>query len=262
MKRSISYGAVVFAYAKCIALLILYFIMTFFLVSIFGMPSLTATLIVDVIMIGFCVWRHLVLKSSDRDADCFKPRFDFSFVKGILCVGLVIAFSFMFLSVMYKTSLLLPDPLMTSRQSGLQDIVKIWGLPFYVFVSCVIAPIAEECMYRLFIYNRCLSVSGIVPAIIFSSLIFGILHGTLLHALFGTLFGIFLVCLYEFSGKHIGICIMAHAVCNFMSVFLSASFVNSSILFFIINTIVLFGMVAFLLWYVLSKGHTKTRPSA
>lgn len=242
-------------YFNCILLVVVYFLMTTLFVSMFGMSNIIATFVAEIIMIFFCIWRYVSLRKKYDYENFLKPRFSWSFPKTFVILGFSLIFAYALIVVMYKMSVMMPDPNMTSRQNILKSIINTYGLPFYVFVSCIIAPIAEECMYRLFMYNSCIRVSGIVPSIMFSSFLFGLSHMTFLHAVFSTLFGIFLVCIYEFSGRKIIFCIMTHILYNLMSIFLPVSAVDSDNVFFIASSIVLFATVTLFLWYVLFKGN-------
>lgn len=51
-----------------------------------------------------------------------------------------------------------------------------WGLAFTVISACLLAPVAEEIIYRGVLFRSCRNRMGVVPAALLSSVIFAILH--------------------------------------------------------------------------------------
>ncbi|KAF0195505.1 MAG: CAAX amino terminal protease family [Bacillota bacterium] len=84
----------------------------------------------------------------------------------------------------------------------------------------IIAPIVEEIIYRGLIHALLRKRYGAKPAIIYSSLFFGILHGFGFLTVFATLAGVGFALLYEKTGS-LAPCIIAHGVGNLASVLLS-----------------------------------------
>ena len=84
----------------------------------------------------------------------------------------------------------------------------------------IIAPIIEEIIYRGLIHTLLRKRYGVKPAIIFSSLFFGLMHGVGFLTIFATLAGVGFALLYEKTGS-LAPCMVAHAVGNLTSVLLS-----------------------------------------
>jgi membrane protease YdiL (CAAX protease family) len=51
-----------------------------------------------------------------------------------------------------------------------------WGLAFSVISACLLAPIAEEIIYRGVLFRSCRNRVGVIPAALLSAVIFAILH--------------------------------------------------------------------------------------
>ncbi len=51
-----------------------------------------------------------------------------------------------------------------------------WGLAFAVLSACLLAPLAEETLYRGVLFRSFWNRMGVLPAAIFSSAIFAMLH--------------------------------------------------------------------------------------
>jgi hypothetical protein len=114
------------------------------------------------------------------------------------------------------------DAGMTSRENTISSSVQ-HGLAYYALLTCMLSPIAEEVIYRLCLYNLMKSSSNWIVAMTVSSLIFGASHGTLFHLIFGTIFGMFLVLIYEQTGRNIFVSMLSHMIYNFMALFMRSS---------------------------------------
>ena len=90
----------------------------------------------------------------------------------------------------------------------------LWGLAFAIISACLLAPIAEEILYRgvLFrsLWNRC----GVLPAALLSSAVFSILHFYGGYGLASVgIFGFSCALLYAATGS-LGSCIALHFLYN------------------------------------------------
>jgi len=124
---------------------------------------------------------------------------------------------------------------------------------YYVLSSLVIAPILEEIVFRNILLNSLLNRYKRNKAIIVSSLIFGIFHGTPILIINGILLGLFLGVIYS-SEKNIAHTIILHFFANFfglLSQYYIIKFHNSSFFYvgIAINVLVSF----FLLYYMHKK---------
>ena len=52
----------------------------------------------------------------------------------------------------------------------------LWGLSFAVISACLLAPVAEEILYRGVLFGSARNRLGVVPAALLSSAVFAILH--------------------------------------------------------------------------------------
>lgn len=82
--------------------------------------------------------------------------------------------------------------------------------------TCLIAPVAEELIYRKFILNSLLNNGNAFKSIVLSSFLFSIYHLNLLQGINAMIIGIFLGYLY-YKTCSINICILLHFVNNFIN---------------------------------------------
>lgn len=84
--------------------------------------------------------------------------------------------------------------------------------------ACVIAPFAEEIIFRGYLYPVVKRFTEPVVAAIFTGVIFGAIHGQVWAVIPLSIFGILLAVLYEKSGS-IWACILCHGMFNTINVF-------------------------------------------
>ena len=91
---------------------------------------------------------------------------------------------------------------------GKQEIITLFEtssdplvLVLMVVVACVGAPLAEEVIFRGYIYGVAKRFAGIPLAVVFSGLLFGAVHGNLAALLPLTVLGIILALTYEYTGS-------------------------------------------------------------
>ncbi|HDJ1466705.1 TPA: CPBP family intramembrane metalloprotease [Clostridioides difficile] len=82
--------------------------------------------------------------------------------------------------------------------------------------TCLIAPVAEELIYRKFILNNLLDNGNAFKSIVLSSFLFSIYHLNLLQGINAMIIGVFLGYLY-YRTYSINICILLHFVNNFIN---------------------------------------------
>ncbi|MEF9839463.1 MAG: CPBP family intramembrane glutamic endopeptidase [Lachnospiraceae bacterium] len=92
-------------------------------------------------------------------------------------------------------------------------IIQVLGLG-------LIAPIAEELIYRGLLYKRLKETSSRGMAMFYSALIFGLYHGNIVQAIYGFVLGLAFAYLYEQYGS-IKAPIIAHVIVNLTSVVLT-----------------------------------------
>lgn len=83
--------------------------------------------------------------------------------------------------------------------------------------TVVVASIAEEFVFRCLIYRRTKLYFGRIPAVLVSSLLFGLYHANVIQFLYATVFGILLVLIYEKS-EHLLAPVLAHAGANLWAI--------------------------------------------
>ncbi|MFC5050724.1 CPBP family intramembrane glutamic endopeptidase [Rubritalea spongiae] len=83
--------------------------------------------------------------------------------------------------------------------------------------TCIIAPLAEEIIFRGYLYPVLKRYTEPVFAAIVTGIIFGAIHGNIWAVIPLSLFGILLAALYEWSGS-IWSCILCHALFNSINV--------------------------------------------
>ena len=79
--------------------------------------------------------------------------------------------------------------------------------------ACVVAPIAEEIVFRGYLYPVVKRFTEPVVAALFTGIIFGAIHGNIWAMIPLSIFGVLLAALYEKSGS-IWACILCHAMFN------------------------------------------------
>jgi membrane protease YdiL (CAAX protease family) len=99
-------------------------------------------------------------------------------------------------------------------QYGVQFTV---GLVLYGLIS----PLAEEAVFRGVIYNRMKRCFQKRTALLFSALLFGLYHGNMVQALYGTLMGIIIAVVYD-RYESFAAPVLFHAVAN-ISVYVMTS---------------------------------------
>lgn len=91
--------------------------------------------------------------------------------------------------------------------------VPYWDSIFDFIGTVLIVPLAEELVFRGVIFGELVRKIPPVLAAVFSSLIFGLLHGVSIHIGYAVLCGFILALVYYFSGS-IWVSYMVHAVFN------------------------------------------------
>ena len=106
------------------------------------------------------------------------------------------------------------DNEVTKEVYELMESFNVW---LVLLIISVLAPIVEEYIFRGFMYEGLASIFGVVPAIICSSLLFGIIHFNLSQGLYGFFAGIFLAYV-KYSYKSLKYTIIMHFLMNLSSI--------------------------------------------
>ncbi len=97
-----------------------------------------------------------------------------------------------------------------------QEIATIqYSVPFVLGLVLygIISPIAEEMIFRGIVYHKCRRYLGVIPGILLSALLFGILHGNIVQGVYAFLMGLLICGVYE-RYKSFLAPVLFHAVAN------------------------------------------------
>jgi membrane protease YdiL (CAAX protease family) len=90
----------------------------------------------------------------------------------------------------------------------------LWGLVFATVSACLLAPLAEELLYRGVLFRACWNRLGVLPAAILSSAVFAVLHFYDGYGLTSVaIFGLSSALLYAATGS-LGACVTLHFLYN------------------------------------------------
>lgn len=95
----------------------------------------------------------------------------------------------------------------------LNELLHADGWPVLMLMGGVILPIVEEMIFRALIYKRLRDKYNIAPALIASSLLFGLFHFNLTQLVYASALGIVLALIYE-KWENIFLCMLFHVSAN------------------------------------------------
>lgn len=98
------------------------------------------------------------------------------------------------------------------------------------FLAVFMAPLTEEILMRGWVQSTLRDGYGPVAAIVISSVLFAVLHGTFMHLYIGAVMGLVFGILYE-EFRFLPLCVFCHAVCNALGILLSGCVFSSSNVF-------------------------------
>lgn len=180
-----------------------------------GMPQIYATMFAGSIMCILSILIYNKIPKNNTGAD--SPRIT-GRMFGIVLI-LILLFTYCSLTVSVWIAAHLVDTGMAARSDTIGNVINETGILPYVFYSVIAAPIIEEIIYRLCMYNFSKCFLPVNVSIVLTGIVFGLSHMTVAHAVIGTLFGIFLTLVYEFTGRRLVMCIFCHMYYNFISIF-------------------------------------------
>ena len=148
---------------------------------------------------------------------------------------------------------------LTSGFSDASEVIYSGGIVLTLLTTCVGAPLVEETLFRGLVYKRLRGIMSATPAMIISSVLFGIIHGNIVQFIYATLVGFICAYVYE-KFKSISAPIIVHASANIFSVFLTFLMEAStggegeglSIGYYMLQTVCLLA-VTFILLMILEK---------
>lgn len=197
---------------KYILLLILSFFgcfMSFVLSYFFKLDAVTSTIIFDISIGIFC---YFVYKEQFKD-NKIKTKINFLYLG--LFVFLV-WFSTQIAAVWFYSTF--GDSSFDAYSNELNGNYAV-----YLLLSLFVAPIIEELLMRGIVFNI-IKKHSLILAYIISSLVFAVMHGTLIHLYVGFIVGLFFAIVYQTTGK-LKYNIICHILYNFLSIFCSSIFV-------------------------------------
>lgn len=100
------------------------------------------------------------------------------------------------------------------------EIIYSGNLFVQIVATCVGAPLVEELLFRGLVYKRMRTRFKALPCMIFSSLIFGAVHGNIVQFVYAFLIGMILAFVYE-KFKTIWAPVIFHAGANLLSILLT-----------------------------------------
>lgn len=208
-------------------------------------PILMLALNVLIYLGGTLVYQNFFTQSYETVDDFMA---DASGIIGIICyVAGVVIFYILFRRDQYESSKTLTKKwyyipavcffgmLMSHGLSILISLVNIDGLlgsyaqtssslfgysvVLVVIRTVILAPVAEELIFRGLVYNRIRCLLGFWPAALISAAIFGVYHLNLAQGIYAFLFGI-LFCLVYRSFNNPAACVIMHMAANALAVIL------------------------------------------
>lgn len=110
-------------------------------------------------------------------------------------------------------------PAYTDRISkALLSVDIIYGILLY----CIAAPLIEELIFRIFVYNTIYRFIGFLPAALISSLLFGAFHMNMIQFVYASLMGM-LICVLYHSDHRVFVPMLIHCGAN-LAIWLSSAF--------------------------------------
>ena len=180
-------------------------------------PAVIRTIIIDVIsMVGIMVIN--LFDGFKRKVDTVLP---FASNKPTIR-DLVVITSLIYMTSLsfYWLSIVFPS---TAGQASRQDAFSSVSPAVAMCLSLFVAPAFEETMFRFAMFGNLIdknsTVSDIVIKAVLSSFIFGAFHGTTIHLITGTLFGLE-CCLIFYMFRSLGLNFFVHVMYNCLTVFI------------------------------------------
>ncbi|WP_099466538.1 CPBP family intramembrane glutamic endopeptidase [Konateibacter massiliensis] len=128
----------------------------------------------------------------------------------------------------------------------LQEVIYGGGIVLEVAAVVILAPIVEELLFRGMVFKRLYGYYGRMPALIISSLFFGVYHGNVVQGVYAFGIGLLFAFVYD-KYKTIAAPILAHMIANLTSVissetpifdFIYNSYEKNVVIYFYVLTVV------------------------
>lgn len=211
-----------------------------YVMIIFGLTAIFDDMSANIIGNAIMTVPSLVIyfKCKKKGIPSFQSYSPFSMVRNLMWMLFIIIVSFVLLILFQWFGLHVAENIVQSKVD-----YPIW---YYLFFSCVIAPLSEESIIRLYSYNMLKRSSNWIIAMGVSSFVFAILHGTISHMVLATVFGIVLTLSYEATGCF-WVPIVGHSLYNLMTLYLGDKINLGSNNTVVIISASIFGIILLLL---------------
>lgn len=196
-------------YFKYILLFCFVFMISFVFSRLFALDAITSTIFCDISISIFC---YFVYTEQFKDK---KNNIKINFLYLCLFVFLIWFATQIAASWFYNTFGDSSFDIYTNELNG--------NYVIYLLLSLVVAPVTEELLMRGIVFNI-IKKHSLILAYIISSLVFAVMHGTLIHLYIGFIAGLFFAIVYQTTRK-IKYNIICHILYNFLSIFCSGIFV-------------------------------------
>ena len=127
------------------------------------------------------------------------------------------------------------DSYMTSS-SAIDNSILAW------VTAVIMAPVLEEIVFRGFMYTRLKKGLPVVFAAIFTSLVFGVVHGTIIWAIYTFIFSLILIWVFE-RFQSLTACILLHLGYNLSGMLMSFIPEEAGVLVLVLFVVSIFAVV-------------------
>lgn len=178
-----------------------------FFPSLGALGSVTAGNLLAVPVLVFWVSGHgQNLSLSWKRADSFRKR-----ILYLLAGGIAVSILLNNLMIIGGLFRLFPSV------AEVQESIYAQALWLQILGTGIIIPIAEELVYRGILYRRLREYSGVRAAVLWSAVLFGVMHGNVVQGIYAGLMGVFLAWAYEICGSFLAP-VMIHIAANMSSI--------------------------------------------
>lgn len=150
----------------------------------------------------------------------------------------------------------------SAYQEEMDRITQGKGIWMLIFWMAVVAPVAEEMIFRWLIYLRLRDRFSVSWAAVISALLFGIYHGNIQQFFYASLLGFVFAVILEKSGSLLS-CVLLHIGANLWSVLISEYGlviidIYGAAVYFLLEMLLLVSMIAGVSYYMV-RGKGKER---
>ncbi len=191
----------------CFLFLVCYLAVCFVLQEICGFDAMISTVSASIVFSIASVILYLLFRK--RGVKAYQSFSELKFRRILPWSIYALFVMYMILMLFHWTLLRMTDDGMAVRSETFQNM-PFW---FYLLYSVLIAPVTEECMFRLFMYNQLKRTSSWILSMIVVSFVFALIHNTVTHMMFAFLFSVFLILSYEINGSPV-VNIVYHVIYN------------------------------------------------